>query len=95
VMLPGGTIYVRTRFLREPHEMVCFIVEDQGPGLDEEALEKAFKPFFTTKKKGMGLGLAICREIAIRHGGELTLENRIEGGARARLCLPVERQTSG
>jgi len=85
-----GEITVRTRKRTEPVCHVCLQVDDHGPGLDAEAVEQALRPFFTTKTTGMGLGLAICRQIAEGHGGHLTIENRPEGGARAELCLPCE-----
>ena len=68
---------------------VELILDDNGEGLDEAALERAFDPFFTTKSRteGLGLGLAICRGIVESLGGRLLLENRPSGGARARLVL--------
>jgi two-component system nitrogen regulation sensor histidine kinase NtrY len=63
-------------------------VEDEGPGL--AASENLFVPFFTTKREGSGIGLALCRQIAEGHGGELTLQNRLERpGCRAELRLPI------
>lgn len=85
-----GEIVLRTLCVRAPVSGVCLQVDDNGQGLDDEALRRAFKPFFTTKEKGTGLGLAICREIVRRHGGELTLANLPEKGARAEMCLPTE-----
>lgn len=61
---------------------------DDGPGLPRETAERAFDAFFTTKEKGTGLGLALCRRIAEEHGGQLTLENPGEAGARFALVLP-------
>jgi signal transduction histidine kinase len=63
-------------------------VEDEGPGLTSTA--NLFVPFFTTKPQGSGIGLAISRQIAEAHGGELTLENRSDRqGCRASLILPL------
>lgn len=70
-------------------------VDDAGPGLPEELLEDAFRPFVrlepsrSAETGGMGLGLAIARSIVKAHGGELTLANRPEGGLRAQILLPV------
>ena len=57
-------------------------VEDDGPGLSEEALARLFEPLFTTRARGVGLGLALCRRIAEKHGGSVRGGNRDEGGAR-------------
>jgi two-component system, sporulation sensor kinase E len=70
-------------------------IEDEGSGFTEGVLE--FSPFFTTKPKGVGLGLVISEQIVQNHGGRLILENR-EGpegrpiGARARVVLPVAQE---
>jgi signal transduction histidine kinase len=65
-------------------------VDDSGPGISEEALEKAFEPFYSTKTErgGTGLGLAITRDMITRLGGEVGLENMDQGGARAIIRLP-------
>ena len=52
-------------------------------------LDKMFVPFSTSKPTGVGLGLGICRRIASSHGGSLTGQNRLEGGAEFRLSLPL------
>ncbi len=74
---------------------VSFVVEDAGPGVPEYALPQVFDRFYSlprpgSAQKSTGLGLALVREIAHLHGGEATLANRAEGGARATLTLPTE-----
>ncbi len=64
-----------------------FDVVDDGPGMTAEVAAQAFDAFFTTREKGTGLGLALCRKIAEAHGGRLTLENPGEPGARVRVRL--------
>jgi PAS domain S-box-containing protein len=59
---------------------LCCSVEDTGPGLPPEHVDRLFDSFFTTKDNGMGMGLAICRSIIEAHGGTLTSENRSAGG---------------
>lgn len=69
-------------------------VLDEGPGIAPDELEQAFEPFFRGEASrnrdtgGTGLGLGIARNIARAHGGELTLQNRAEGGLEATLALP-------
>ena len=64
-------------------------VADRGSGLTPEARESLFRPFFTTKDRGTGLGLALAKKVADAHGGALSLEDREGGGTVARLVLPA------
>ena len=68
-----------------------FEVADRGRGLSREALESALLPLYTTKEKGWGIGLTICREIVDAHGGSLCLANRDGGGAVVTVVLPGEK----
>lgn len=85
---PGGRVGVE---LVRIGGQIRVRVRDQGPGLDDEGLERAFDPFYTTKPEGLGsgLGLSISLGIAQHHGGDLTLCNGPGGGAEATLILPV------
>jgi len=64
-------------------------VEDSGPGLEENELARIFEPFYTTKKDGTGMGLAISRFIVEAHGGQIWAESCANGGARVCFSLPV------
>jgi signal transduction histidine kinase len=75
--------------------MAVLEVDDDGPGVPEGEIERAFEPFQrlegsrSRETGGAGLGLAVVRAIARGHGGEVTLQNRAEGGLRARVTLPL------
>ncbi|MBR1538135.1 MAG: HAMP domain-containing histidine kinase, partial [Bacteroidales bacterium] len=64
-------------------------VEDNGPGVSEEDLDKLFKPNFTTKKTGTGLGLAICRSIVEQSQGTIDYSRSELGGARFTILFPA------
>jgi PAS domain S-box-containing protein len=70
-------------------EELEILVADNGPGFSKEILQHLFEPFHTTKPKGLGLGLAICRSIIAAHGGRLAAGNENGRGATARLTLPT------
>lgn len=69
-------------------------VIDAGTGVEPGKLERVFEPFFSTKEKGMGLGLAVCRTIIASHGGEMWATNNAEGGASFHFTLPISRGRS-
>ena len=62
---------------------------DHGTGLPDDMLERVFEAFYTTKERGMGLGLSICRNIVHAHGGELWADNHSGGGAAFHVRLPL------
>jgi signal transduction histidine kinase len=68
---------------------VVLTVCDNGPGLDPSMAEHVFEPFVTTKPGGLGVGLAICRSIAERHGGHLCADSSPNAGVRMILALPA------
>ncbi|WP_226668026.1 sensor histidine kinase [Microbulbifer aggregans] len=67
-------------------------VSDRGAGMSDRVLQQALLPFYSTKPQGVGLGLALCREIADAHGGQIQLHNRENGGLQVRLWLPWPRK---
>jgi PAS domain S-box-containing protein len=69
-------------------------VLDNGPGIPADVLPKLFRPFFTTKVNGTGLGLAVVQKILLQHGGRVEAQNRSEGGAEFIVTLPATRTIS-
>ena len=72
------------------NDAILIAVEDSGPGFDPKQLGSLFDAFFTTKSHGIGLGLAICRMIVERHGGQLTAASDGNTGARFQFVLPTK-----
>ena len=78
---------VSVRLLRLPG-WIRLEVLDRGPGMNEAVLQNALLPFYSTKRHGTGLGLALAREIVEAHGGRLSLQNRADGGLCVAVMLP-------
>ncbi|WP_312515513.1 sensor histidine kinase [Massilia sp.] len=75
--------------LRRVQDQIRIDVLDRGSGMSEAVLTQALVPFYSTKRSGTGLGLALAREIAEAHGGRITLANRDGGGLAVTLFLPA------
>ncbi len=72
-------------------EYLMVSVCDTGPGIDEEIRQKIFRPFFTTRSEGTGLGLSVVQKAVAAHGGSIEVENRAQGGASFTIFLPTGR----
>lgn len=83
----GGRIELRTRANGARQMMVDII--DQGTGMDKETLRRLFEPFYTTKEKGTGLGMAIAKRITELHKGDLTISSKKGEGTTATVRLPI------
>jgi len=73
----------------DPPHSVCVAVRDSGPGLNPGDLDRLFHAFYTTKPKGMGMGLAISRSIVEAHGGRLWATANVPHGAVFQFTLPI------
>jgi PAS domain S-box-containing protein len=92
--IDAGTRELRINTEREAAGGVLVTVRDSGPGLDPADMERVFKAFYTTKPKGMGMGLAICRSMVEAHGGRMWASANEPGGAVFQFTLPLERDES-
>jgi signal transduction histidine kinase len=89
----GGHVLVRVL----PSELgVAIEVEDDGPGIDAEDLERIFDPFYTTKDpdRGTGLGLTICQQLVANHDGSIEVRSHPDQGATFRVLLPRNEQAA-
>lgn len=88
---PGSPVQVTLMLTEREHVAgVQLSVSDAGPGFSADTAAKLFKPFFTTRVNGTGLGLSVAQHITMKHGGRVMAENRPEGGARFTIWLPLE-----
>jgi signal transduction histidine kinase len=89
-VVAGGQVLVKGELVRAGDGgSQRIMILDNGPGIEESALGKLFRPFYTTKADGTGLGLAVVQKIIIQHGGQVEVHNRPEGGAAFTVTLPV------
>jgi signal transduction histidine kinase len=87
---PGAgerTLVIRTA--RDGATGVEVAVQDSGTGIDEKDVDRMFRPLYTTKPEGLGMGLAIARTIVEAHGGRLAAASNVHGGATFRFTVPV------
>ncbi len=84
---PEGRITIK---IKEKNGKIVILIEDEGKGLSDAVKDMIFKPFFTTKENGTGLGLAIVKKIIEYHNGEITAENKKDGGAVFTITLEAK-----
>src|SRR5690606_11003361 len=65
-------------------------IQDTGPGVAAEVIDKVFEPLYTTKSRGTGLGLSICKQIIENHGGTISLWSELGQGTTVRIQLPYQ-----
>jgi len=86
-----GTISVSLQREEDEDDAVAIVVSDEGKGIPPEHLPNIFRPFFTTKGHGTGLGLSLARRTVESHGGTITVESTPGTGTRFTVLLPVRR----
>jgi signal transduction histidine kinase len=86
-MATGGTLMIKAKTAKDK---IKIMFSDTGPGIPKETLEKLFTPLFTTKPKGMGLGLAICKRLVEAHGGTITAESTPRKGTTFTVTIPTK-----
>ena len=87
-MQSGGCLRIQTEY-RDIEEMVCIRVQDTGPGIAPDDVQRLFHPFYTTKQKGTGLGLYISRNIVEEHGGSIEVDATLAVGTAFVITLPL------
>src|SRR5690606_34971488 len=88
----GGEVIVRAR---AKGDLLGIEVIDTGSGIAESSLERMFRPYFTAKKHGTGMGLPMVRRIVEEHGGQITFESEVGKGTRFIILLPSDPAKRG
>ena len=86
-MAGGGVLQVQAGVTNDGRVRIA--ITDNGPGIPVADLPRIFEPFFSTKQKGTGLGLALVHQIISEHGGRIDVEHPPEGGTRFVIFLPA------
>ena len=88
---PGGVVSLSGR---SSGDEIFIEVQDTGHGMTAEVLAQLFKPYFTTKKSGLGLGLSLTQRIVVGHGGKIEVESESGKGSRFLLTIPTDSQNA-
>ena len=91
-MPKGGKLTIKTR---KNEDSIEIIFKDTGVGISKENMKKIFTPFFTTKAKGVGIGLSICRKFVKEHNGEIKVESEEGKGSVFTVILPIKKLKGG
>lgn len=82
-----GKVWIKARLLGEDRLKIQFV--DEGSGIPEERIDKLWQPFYTTKEKGTGLGMMICKRIVENHRGEIHVASEPDQGTTVTILLPI------
>jgi len=88
----GGTLTIKSRRI---NNNVQITFSDTGIGMSKQVLEKLWRPLFTTKAKGMGFGLPICKRVVEAHGGKISVESTVGKGTTFTITVPIEPKVEG
>ncbi|MDP8263164.1 MAG: ATP-binding protein [Candidatus Ancaeobacter aquaticus] len=92
VFVDSGVVTIRTALIPKEGKVFAQIkVEDNGPGISKDVAGRIFDPFYSTKKNGYGIGLAICQSIIERHNGKIEVESLLGQGTIFTILLPVAK----
>ena len=87
---PCGALAIKT-LLDDADNMLHIAISDSGKGMDPLILDQIFLPFFTTKRKGSGLGLSICQRLIDQHEGSISAESAPGKGTVFTLLIPIRK----
>jgi signal transduction histidine kinase len=85
-MEKGGVLRIETHAFKD---RVSVVISDSGSGISPDQMDKIFNYYYTTKEKGVGLGLPIAHRIIEAHGGQLTVESKVGVGTKVTITLPI------
>jgi two-component system NtrC family sensor kinase len=91
-MKNGGTLTISTN---KTNGFLEVSFKDTGVGIPKENMEKLFLPLFTTKAKGTGMGLSVCKKLVDMHGGTIKVESEIGKGTTVTVKLPITKENGG
>jgi PAS domain S-box-containing protein len=87
-----GRVRITLRVSEGDARAAEIVIEDDGVGIAENAIEHIFEPLFTTKRFGTGIGLGVVRQIVLQHGGDIRAQNSPRGGAMFHITLPMAEE---
>jgi len=87
----GGKLTIRAA---KKGETALIGIEDTGAGISDENLSKLFTPLFTTKAKGQGFGLPVCKRMVEAHDGNITVESKVGKGSTFTIKIPLRKEVS-
>src|SRR5690606_8062518 len=87
-MIDGGKINITVKKVKQ--KKISIEIKDEGPGIEEERLKFIGTPFYTTKEKGIGLGLTISHKIIQEHGGSMNINSKLGEGTIVDVVLPYK-----